>query len=119
MMTSIQTVAFPTRRRSISRHIFYYFRLELLLGVVSICTIGVLWEFARPLGIPVFSNLPPLSEIIKTSTQLLVSDQYWDGWGLSVRRIASGFLLAQIIGVPIGLFMAMNRASFETAFPIV
>jgi hypothetical protein len=33
-----------------------------------------------------------------------------------VRRIASGFLLAQIIGVPTGLFMAIHRASFETAF---
>jgi NitT/TauT family transport system permease protein len=118
-MTSMQTLDFPTRRHGISRRISYYFRLELLLGLVSIGTIGLLWEFARPLGIPVLSNLPPLSEIFKTSTQLLASNQYWDGWALSVRRITAGFLLAQIIGVPIGLFMAMHRASFETAFPIV
>lgn len=118
-MTSMQTLDFPTRRHGISRRISYYFRLELLLGLISIGTIGLLWEFARPLGIPVLSNLPPLSEIFKTSTQLLASNQYWDGWALSVQRITAGFLLAQIIGVPIGLFIAMHRASFETAFPIV
>jgi NitT/TauT family transport system permease protein len=112
-------VDFPTRRGGVARWISHSLRLELLLGVISIGAIGLLWEFARPLGIPVFSNLPPLSEIIQTSKQLLASDQYWDGWALSVRRITLGFLLAQIIGVPIGLFMAMHRTSFETAFPIV
>ena len=30
-----------------------------------------------------------------------------------------GFLLAQIVGVPLGLMMAMHRASFDTTFPIV
>jgi NitT/TauT family transport system permease protein len=36
-----------------------------------------------------------------------------------LRRITSGFLLAQIVGIPLGLMMAMHRASFDTMFPIV
>src|SRR5262245_50510063 len=99
------------------RRIARYLILELFLGIVSIGTIAVLWEFARPLGIPVLSNLPPLSEIVRTSEKLLTSNLYWDGWLLSVRRITTGFLLAQLVGVPIGLLMALHRASFETAFP--
>lgn len=118
-MTSLQPSAFPSIPHRMSRWILSYLNLELFLGIFSICSIGLLWEFARPLDIPVFSNLPPLSEIFRTSKQLLLSDLYWDGWALSVQRITYGFLLAQIIGVPIGLLMAMHRASFETTFPIV
>ena len=101
------------------RLVRYLTTLELWLGILSIGTIGLLWEFARPLGIPVLSNLPPLTEIVQTSDKLLRSNLYWDGWLLSIRRITSGFLLAQLVGVPIGLMLALHRASFETTFPIV
>jgi NitT/TauT family transport system permease protein len=93
--------------------------LEFALGLMSIGTIALLWEFARPLGIPFLENLPPLSEIARASAQLLTSHLYWDGWRFSVQRIVGGFLIAQVVGIPIGLIMAMNRASFETMFPIV
>src|SRR5439155_14111811 len=92
---------------SIWRRVRRYLTLELFLGAFSICTIGLLWEFARPLGIPVLSNLPPLSQVVQTSEKLLRSDLYWDGWLLSIRRITSGFLLAQVVGVPIGLMLAL------------
>jgi NitT/TauT family transport system permease protein len=109
----------PSSGQRVSRWLSRALSLELFLGLLSIGTLALVWEFARPLGIPVFSNLPPISEIISTSTRLLTSNLYWDGWALSVRRITSGFLLAQVVGVPLGLFMAMHRASFETMFPIV
>jgi sulfonate transport system permease protein len=96
-----------------------YFSIELFLGACSLFTIALLWEFARPLGIPVLSNLPPISEIVQTSQQLLRSNLYWDGWLLSVKRITAGFLLAQVVGVPIGLLLALHRTSFETTFPVV
>lgn len=93
--------------------------LNFFLGTLSIGTFALLWEFARPLGIPLFSNLPPISEIIVASKQLLTSHLYWDGWMLSLQRITLGFLIAQLIGIPIGLMMAMHRASFDTMFPVV
>jgi NitT/TauT family transport system permease protein len=111
---SRRTVPIP-----LSRRLRRYLTLELFLGAFSICTIGLLWEFARPLGIPILSNLPPLSEIVQTSERLLRSNLYWDGWLLSVRRITLGFLLAQLVGVPIGLLLALHRASLETTFPII
>src|SRR5882672_1357843 len=93
--------------------------INLLLAVISIGSILFAWEFARPLGIPGISNLPPPSEVVASSAKLLTSKRYWDGWDLSVRRIASGFILAQIIGVPVGLMLAMSRTSFDTFFPVV
>jgi NitT/TauT family transport system permease protein len=93
--------------------------LNFFLGLFSLGTCALLWQFARPLGIPLLSNLPPITEIITASKQLLLSHLYWEGWMLSVRRITMGFLLAQIVGVPLGLMLAMNRTSFDTTFPIV
>jgi NitT/TauT family transport system permease protein len=93
--------------------------LEFALGVGSIGTLALLWEYAQPLGIPFLENLPPLSAIGKAGENLLTSHLYWDGWRFSVQRIVGGFLIAQVVGIPIGLIMAMNRASFETMFPIV
>jgi NitT/TauT family transport system permease protein len=108
-----------TRNARLRRWIVSHWNLNLLLGVISIGTLSLLWEFARPLGIPALSNLPPPTEVIRTSANLLTSNLYWEGWALSLRRITSGFLLAQIVGIPLGLMMAMHRASFDTLFPIV
>lgn len=96
-----------------------YWNLNLLLGVISIGTLSLLWEYARPLGIPAVQNLPPPTEVVRASARLLASDLYWDGWMLSLSRITSGFLLAQLVGIPLGLMMAMHRTSFDTMFPIV
>jgi NitT/TauT family transport system permease protein len=103
----------------IKQKLLKFLSLELFLGTLSISAIALLWEFAEPLGIPVLKNLPPISEIIGASKDLFASRLYWVGWALSLERITSGFLLAQVIGIPIGLAMAMHRAAFETAFPVV
>jgi NitT/TauT family transport system permease protein len=96
-----------------------WWNLNLLLGLVSIGSLAFLWEFARPLGVPALSSVPPPSEVIRASANLLASRLYWDGWMLSVQRITLGFLAAQIVGIPLGLIMAMHRNAFDTMFPIV
>ncbi|MGE3147480.1 ABC transporter permease [Pseudorhodoplanes sp.] len=110
---------FPVGRRRRFRWLSKILNLNFLLGCISIGSFALIWEFARPLGIPLIGNLPPISEVITASKQLLVSNLYWEGWLLSVRRITLGFLIAQVVGVPLGLMMAMHRASFDTLFPVV
>ncbi|MGB6538112.1 MAG: ABC transporter permease [Xanthobacteraceae bacterium] len=105
--------------RGAKRRLSSLFSLELVLGVLSIGAIAFLWEYAKPLGIPVLRNLPSISEIVQASKGLFASSLYWDGWLLSLERITAGFLLAQLFGIPIGLAMAMHRATFETTFPVV
>lgn len=93
--------------------------LNLFLGVLSVGTAALLWEFASVIGIPGVEHMPRPSEVIVAAEDLLVSDQYWWGWLLSFKRIAIGFLIAQLIGIPLGLAMAMNRSTFGTVFPII
>lgn len=114
--TAAKTQTTGTRLR---RWIASWWNLNLLLGTISIGTLGLLWEFARPLGIPSLSSVPPPSEVFRASANLIGSQLYWDGWLLSVQRITLGFLAAQVVGIPLGLIMAMHRNAFDTMFPIV
>lgn len=93
--------------------------LNLLLGVISLGGLGLIWEFAKPLGIPAVQDVPPPSQVVAAARELLQSEQYWMGWYLSFKRIFSGFLIAQVIGIPLGLAMAMSRTTFGTMFPII
>jgi NitT/TauT family transport system permease protein len=93
--------------------------LEWLLAVVSVGSLTLLWEFARPLGLPGVEDVPPPTEVLRASANLFHSDLYWQAWALSLRRVAFGFLAAQIVGIPLGLGLAMNRTALETIFPVV
>jgi NitT/TauT family transport system permease protein len=93
--------------------------LDLLLGVISLGSMGLLWEFADPLAIPGLRYVPSPTAVIAASGDMLRSEQYRLAWYLSFERILGGFIIAQLIGIPLGLLMAMNRFSFGTIFPIV
>jgi NitT/TauT family transport system permease protein len=87
--------------------------------MLSLGSIAFIWEFAGPLGIPGVKDVPPPSAVIAAAEDLLVSEQYWKGWLFSFQRIAIGFALAQLVGVPLGLVMAISRMAFGSIFPII
>jgi NitT/TauT family transport system permease protein len=89
------------------------------LGSLSIAVVLFLWEFAGTLKIPGLQNVPPPSDVIVAAQDLLLSPLYWEGWARSLERIFTGFIIAQIIGIPVGLAMAVSRASHDYVFPVV
>lgn len=93
--------------------------LNLLLGAISLSACALVWQFAAVLGLPVLSLLPPITDVVRGAADLVTSEQYIDGWLLSLRRITLGFLAAQLVGIPLGLSMAMSRAGFYAGFPII
>jgi NitT/TauT family transport system permease protein len=93
--------------------------LEWSLAIVSLGALMLLWQFAQPLNLPGIDGVPPPTEVLRASAKLLHSDLYWQAWGLSLRRVAFGFLAAQLVGVPLGLALVMNRAALDTIFPVV
>lgn len=108
------TLGFRFRRWLVGR-----FNLNLMLGIISLTFFFVFWQFAKDLRVPLVENVPRLTDVIRSSVDLLVAPQYWQGWYLSFRRIALGFVIAQIVGIPLGLGMALNRLSFDTSFPVL
>jgi NitT/TauT family transport system permease protein len=88
-------------------------------GVVSIVVFTLIWEAGAVFHLPIIGNVPPPSEVLKSFRQQIFLAYYWHCWGDSMIRIFTGFILAQITGVPLGLFLGANRKAREILFPII
>jgi NitT/TauT family transport system permease protein len=54
--------------------------------------------------------------VIVALEKIIGSAKFWNDWTASYSRVLVGFGAAQIIGVPLGLAMAMNRTFYHFAF---
>lgn len=92
-------------------------------GVVALIAFVLVWELgARSNGwfgieVPFLGKLPAPSDVLGAATQVLDKPGYWSSWLLSIKRVATGFLVAQIIGVPFGLALAVNKYFRDVFFP--
>ena len=57
------------------------------------------------------------SAVIAVWMTLLPKPGYWQSWYLSFIRVFEGFIAAQIIGIPFGLGLAVNRYFRGIFFP--
>ncbi|MGE4506828.1 MAG: ABC transporter permease [Desulfovibrionaceae bacterium] len=87
-------------------------------GVTSIVVFTLLWETCAKLGVPIISNVPAPSSVLAALGQQLVSPNYWIAWRDSFVRILTGFVIAQIIGIPIGLLLGVNRTARDLIYPL-
>jgi NitT/TauT family transport system permease protein len=93
-------------------------------GAVSIVGFLALWElgsrsqqwFGFPM--PFVSQVPAPSAVAVTFLQLAQSSAYWYSWYLSTARVFGGFIAAMLIGIPLGLAMAVSRTFYGTFFPV-
>ena len=92
--------------------------VTLLRGITSLVVFTVVWEISTILGLPIIGNVPAPSDVLVTLFAQLHQAYYWYSWGDSMMRIFIGFILAQIVGVPLGLFLGANKHAREIIFPI-
>lgn len=96
-----------------------------LRAVVSIVTFIVLWEFGSRskelLGFPLpwIGIVPPPSKIGVAWLSLLSDPGYWQSWYLSFYRVLGGFTIAMLLGIPLGLTLAMNRNFKSIVLPVI
>ncbi len=86
-------------------------------GATSIILAGLLWEFGRAYQLPMLQSLPAPSEIIGVFSSLVFTAGYWADWASSFHRVIKGFLIAQVIGIPLGLAMASSKTFLGLTFP--
>jgi NitT/TauT family transport system permease protein len=60
--------------------------------------------------------VPAPSEVISSLEKIIRNGKFWNDWLASYWRVAEGFIAAQIIGVPLGLAMAMYRNFYNFVF---
>lgn len=89
-----------------------------LRGVAAVAVALVLWEIGARLHLPLFTYLPAPSVVLAAAGHLVLTAKYWQNWMYSFERVIAGFLLAQVIGIPFALAMAMSRFLYDLEFPI-
>jgi NitT/TauT family transport system permease protein len=94
-----------------------------LRGVIAISIFLIIWEvgarFESWYGyrVPWIGLIPPPTGVFASWVPLLSDAGYWQSWQMSFMRVMGGFIAAMILGIPFGLFMAVNRTFHDTAFP--
>lgn len=63
--------------------------------------------------------LPSPLEVLRTFGEMLSQGQLWDHTATSLRRVAVGFSLALLVGVPTGLLMAFSSVAEGLARPLI
>jgi NitT/TauT family transport system permease protein len=94
-----------------------------LRGIFAIVVFVIIWEtgarseewFGHRL--PFLGLVPPPSAVFSSWAGLVGEPSYWQSWYMSFLRVFGGFMAAMLIGIPLGLFMAVNRTFHGMAFP--
>lgn len=94
------------------------FNRTVLRGIIAISVCLVLWEIGRAIKLPLLAAMPAPSEILGVIWNLVTEASFWANWGASYKRVLVGFLTAQVIGIPLGLAMAVSRTMYGFSFPI-
>jgi len=84
------------------------------LGLPAMVALALLWEVAPRAGWINALFFPPLSQVLATLWDMIVSGQLAENVGISLQRAAIGFSLAVVVAVPLGLLMG-RYAVFEKA----
>ena len=92
-------------------------------GVASILIFLILWEigfrFHEWFGImlPFVGKIDAPTLVVARWSEVVLQPGYWESWYLSFGRVFFGFLVAQVIGIPFGLAMAVNKNFRGLFFP--
>lgn len=96
---------------------------SLWRGLTAIGIFLLIWEFGSRFDdwtgvlLPVFGLLPAPTEVAVAWVEVLPEPGYWESWYQSFKRVLAGFLMAQLIGIPFGLALAVNRYFRDIFFP--
>lgn len=88
-------------------------------GAVSVIAFFVLWHLAVELEFSGFSELPtPIQTVEAFFSEYLANVDYWKSWVVSFERVFYGFIIAQIMGIPLGLLFGTSPRFRELFFPV-
>lgn len=89
-------------------------------GMSAIVGFFVLWDLLVRFEVASFGQIPAPGEVLMTFlTVYLPSADYWFSWWASFERVLYGFLLAQLIGIPLGLFLGTHKVFNHLVYPVV
>lgn len=89
-------------------------------GTVAVIAFLVVWELLVRLRLFGFTAIPgPIESLQAFWLNYASKASYWQSWLASLRRVFAGFVLAQLLGIPLGLLLGMRERLRELVFPIL
>lgn len=80
----------------------------ILFPVLSFTIILILWSFVSYSGLIKEFFLPTPTKVVQAIIELFVSHNFIKDVGISLFRILTGFFIATILGIPLGILIALN-----------
>ena len=93
-------------------------------GIVAIFVFLVFWEVGSRseawfgFAFPWISQIPPPTAVMVEMYRLIQEPSFWHSAYLSTLRVFEGFFAAMLIGIPLGLAMAVSRTFYGITFPV-
>jgi NitT/TauT family transport system permease protein len=93
-------------------------------GIVSVVVFLVFWETGSRsqawfgFAFPWVSQIPPPTSVLLEMGKLVQEPSFWTSAYLSTLRVFEGFFAAMLIGIPLGLSMAVSRTFYGISFPV-
>jgi NitT/TauT family transport system permease protein len=93
-------------------------------GIVSILAFLIFWEVGSRshawfgFAFPWVSQIPPPSAVLVELFKLVQEPSFWMSAFLSTLRVFEGFFAAMLIGIPLGLAMAVSGTFYGVTFPV-
>ena len=97
--------------------------LTVRRGILAIVIFLILWEvgfrFHGWFGVmvPFIGKIDAPSLVVMRWSEVVYKPGYWESWYLSFGRVFFGFLVAQVVGIPFALAMAVNKYFRGMFFP--
>ena len=113
----------PRRRSAVRRFEKRLLSRSNLRAAISIVLFLILWEIgARSkqwtgVAMPWIGQIPAPTAVLRVWIGLLGDIGYWQSWYLSFGRVLAGFVAAMLVGIPLGLLMAVSKTFNGVAFP--
>ena len=93
-------------------------------GIASIAVFLIFWEVGSRsqalfgFAFPWVSQIPAPSAVLQELIVLVQDPSFWMSAFLSTLRVFEGFLAAMVIGIPLGLAMAVSGTFYGITFPV-
>lgn len=105
-------------KKTVKKAFKQFFSIRTLRAAISLVVSLILWQLVVYFKVPYLENLPYPVDVAKSGYNSVLDSGYWKDWGLSLSRVLTGFIAAQVIGIPLGLAMGISKVFKGFTFPV-
>lgn len=103
----------PVKRRKRMRQVNWR-------GGIAVGAFFLAWHFLVLFKAPGFREVSSPLEVLQTFlSQYLTNPKYWNSWVASFERVIYGFVLAQVLGIPLGLLLGTRDTFHKMVYPVI